>query len=261
MTTWKAVFSDDFPDAQDVDRSKWESPFWTPQNNKAFLGRTGFRNPKDFEGQIGLVPCTAQNGADLRLSTYNPKAEPAASAFLGTEIHTVEKFGGQGQTVKFEAEVRNPVMPGGAVTSVFSYALCTSTRTVQNEIDFEFATNHLGPAPSQEFLTNVFVCSSGAGSGPRILQTTYNLTNRHTYAVIYTPDHSVEWQINGNTVRTETAHVPDWKASGGMALYLNFWAPDRGWAWAYNADIAPTGASGEREWHYYVKRAAVYYAA
>jgi len=93
MTTWKPEFFDDFPTGPDVDRSKWQSPVWTAEHNKANLGRTGLRNRKDFEGQIGMVPCTSENGADLRLSTYNPKAQPPGSAFLGSEIYTPHKWG------------------------------------------------------------------------------------------------------------------------------------------------------------------------
>ena len=84
MATWSTVFSDDFPAAPDVDRSKWGSPQWQPKNNPAYIGRTGIRNPHDFTGEyeeLGLIPCTAQNGADLRFSTYNPLAQPANSAF------------------------------------------------------------------------------------------------------------------------------------------------------------------------------------
>jgi len=136
--------------------------------------------------------------------------------------------------------------------------LCTG-RYVQNELDFEFASNHWTPPPTQQYFANVFVCSSGAGSGPEIMKTNDNLQNRHTFSLIYTPSQSVEWQIDGNSVRKETQRVPDWKVSGGMSLYLNFWAPEPGWDWAYNSGLQPTDASREQVWHYYVKSAAVYY--
>jgi hypothetical protein len=259
MTTWKPVFSDNFPAAADVDRSRWESPHWTQNNNKANLGRTGFRNPTDFTGpfrQLGLIPCTSENGADLRFSTYNPKAEPAMSAFLGSELHTIDNWGGHGQTVKFEAVVKCPAMPGGAVTSLFAYNLTGFADDRRNEIDFEFGSNHW-TAPKQLY-TNVFVNSNGAGLGPGVKPTAVNFQQWNTFSLIYTPSQSVEWQLNGNSFLKETQNVPDARLSDGMRLYLNFWAPEPGWDWAYNGNLQPSRAPGQ-EWHYYVKKATVYY--
>jgi hypothetical protein len=255
---WKPVFSDDFPEGEDIDRTKWESPVYTEKNNKAFLGRTGIRNPKDFEGEIGRIPCTAARGAKLRLGTYNPKA-PAHDTFLGSEMHTIKKWGGGGETVKFEARVASPDMPGGAVTSVFAYALC-SGRQVQNEVDFEFASNHWGPPPDNDILTNVFVCSSGAGKQPKVHQETgYGLLDRHTFSLIHTPGQSVEWLVDERSFYKETQFLPDLSASGGMSLYMNFWAPAAGWTWAYNSGLQPVSEGPGTTWDYYVKRAAVYY--
>lgn len=261
MTTWKPVFSDDFPKAADVDRSRWASPFWTPENNQASLGRTGFRNPKDFEDrypELAFIPCTSENGADLRFGTYNPLAQPAGSAFLGSTLHTIEPWGGNGEMVKFEAKVKCPVMPGGAVTSVFSFALCNIPGPVQNEIDFEFASNHWAP-PNQQLFTNVFVCASGAGSGPQVVDIKDSLLDWHTFSLIYTPAQSIEWLMDGNSIRTETRFIPDWKSSGGMNLYMNFWAPPSDWRWAYNGNLNPSATPPGDAWHYYVKNAAVYY--
>jgi hypothetical protein len=59
MPDWKPVFSDDFPAAADVDRLKWESPHYTANDNQAFMGRTGIRNPKDFIDsyrELGFIP-------------------------------------------------------------------------------------------------------------------------------------------------------------------------------------------------------------
>ncbi len=262
MPNWKSVFSDNFPAGPDVDRNKWESPVWSAEHNKAYIGRTGIRNRVDFEGQIGLIPCTAENGADFRLSTYNPLAQPANSAFLGSEIYTSNpdkserRFGGGGQAVKFEAVVKCPAMPGGAVTSVFAYAL-TGFQENKNEIDFEFVSNHWN-APGQQLFTNVFVNSGGGGYGPGIKSTTINFQNWNTFSLIYMPSQSVEWQINGISFLKETQHIPDAKLSNGLRLDLNFWAPDSGWDWAFNNALQPSGAPGQ-EWHYYVKSATVYY--
>ena len=259
MPTWNRQFFDDFPAGPDINREKWESPIYSSDHNPAYIPRTGFRNKFDFQGPIALVPCTSQNGADLRLSTYNPKAQPANSSFLGSCIYTWTKWGGAGQSVKFEATVRCVAMPGDAVASVFAYALCTG-RYVQNEIDFEFASNHWN-GPNQQLFTTVFTCMSGSGLGPGIQNSPVDLQGWNTFSLIYTPSKSVEWRINDKPFLTESQNVPDWRASGGMHLYLNFWAPAQGWDWAYNAGIQPTGSNGQQEWHYYVKNAAVYYGA
>jgi hypothetical protein len=90
MPTWKPVFSDTFPPASDVDRSKWVSPHWAQHNNPAYIGRTGIRNPTDFQdqyAQLGRIPCVPNDGADLRFSTHNPLAQPANGAFLGTDLN------------------------------------------------------------------------------------------------------------------------------------------------------------------------------
>jgi hypothetical protein len=43
---------------------------------------------------------------DLRPSTYKPRGKPAESAFPGSCIYTAQQWGGEGQSVKFEAVVR-----------------------------------------------------------------------------------------------------------------------------------------------------------
>jgi hypothetical protein len=262
MTDWTRVFFDEFPAGEDVDRGKWTSPVWTPQDNKAFLGRTGIRNPKDFKGKpVGLIPCTERFGADLRFSTYNPEAIPPGSAFLGSEISTVQKWGGSGQKVKFEATVSALETAPGTVLSVFAYALCANAGRAQNEIDFEFAANYFNAVDSHKpypYLTNVFVCKGGAGDAPVIQNTSFFFAAWNTFTIIYTPSESVEWLINGEQVRFDKVHVPDLRISSGIHLYMNFWAPQSDWGWAYNANLQPSGAPGQ-EWHYYVKNAAVYY--
>jgi Glycosyl hydrolases family 16 len=253
MPTWKLVFSDHFPAASDVDRSKWVSPHWKPQDNPAYIGRTGIRNPTDFKdryAQLGLIPCTPQNGADLRFSTYNPLA-PGNDAFLGSDLSTIQAWGGNGQPVKFEAQVKCPTMPGGAVTSFFVYSITTIPN--RDEIDFEFASNHW-TGPGQKLNTNVYVNSDGAGLGPGVQTTAINFQDWNEFTLIWTPNQSVEWQINGNSFLKETRNIP----TQAMHMYFNFWAPHSDWGWAYDGGLQPSGAPGH-EWHYYVRSATVSY--
>jgi hypothetical protein len=229
----------------------WVSPHYKQENNPAYIGRTGIRNPTDFQGeyaQLGLIPCTSENGADLRFSTYNPLA-PHNDAPLGSDLSTIQAWRGDGQPVKFEAEVRCPTMPGGAVTSVFAYYL--TTIPLHDEI--EFASNHWTD-PGQQINTNVYVNSDGAGMAPAVMPTTVNLQDWNKYTLIWIPDQSVEWLINGNSFRKESRHIP----THAMHLYFNFWAPNSDWGWAYDGGLQASGAPGQ-EWHYYVKSARVSY--
>jgi hypothetical protein len=183
---WRRVFHQDFQQsAPDVDRSIWESPHWQPANNPAFYGRTGIRNPKDFPGPDGLIPCTVQNGAALRLSTYNPKA-PNHDTFLGSDIYTKQTWGANGETVRFEATVQCPAMPGGAVTSLFSYNLITKQPTkpgdLRNEIDFEFASNHWTDSPPGSTRTSTVARTEAAQEkwASRTLMGSISRTSTHS---------------------------------------------------------------------------------
>jgi hypothetical protein len=265
------VFHQDFQhDAPDIKRDIWESPHWQPHNNPAFYGRTGIRNPNDFPGPDGLVPCTAQNGADLRLSTYNPKA-PNHDTFLGSDISTKQAWGANGETVKFEATVQCPTMPGGAVTSLFPYNLITkqppNPGDLRNEIDFEFASNHWSESPPT---LNTNVCGSQNGGGTGIVGVKsadgVNFQNFNTFSIEFNPSNAagfINWLVNRERkyqwMDYPNPHFPHPQLSGGMRLHLNFWAPAADWAWAYNQNLKPSSSAPGQEWHYYVKNASVYY--
>jgi hypothetical protein len=268
---WKRVFHQDFQNnAPDVDRNIWESPHWQQGNNPAFYGRTGIRNPKDFKGPVGLVPCTVQTGADLRLSTYNPGA-PNHDTFLGSDIYTKQTWGANGETVKFEATVQCPAMPGGAVTSLFSYNLINNQPVdpgdLRNEIDFEFASNHWTDSPPH-LNTNVYGSQNGGGTGIMGVQNAdgVNFQNFNTFALEFDPSRAsgyIAWFINEEQTCVwsdyPNPNFPYPKLSDGMRLHLNFWAPARDWGWAYNQNLQPSSSPPGQEWHYYVKNASVYY--
>ena len=237
-TTWTQVFNSNFTaNDSDVDRTVWESPQWSPSNNPSFIGRTTLRNRADFRGSVGLVPVNAAGQAELRLSTWNPLSAAGTPVFLGAQISTKDTWGNGTESVKFEAKVKCPVMPKGAVCSLFAYKLLDQSDNHRDEIDFEFSSKHWGDTPPA-VNTNLYVDSRGGGVADEVKSSPgIDYTDFNTFTLIWNPSTSVEWLINGTSIRTDTnpAHVP----THPMHLVLNFWAPSSAWGWAYDSDLAP----------------------
>lgn len=238
-----------FSNGPDVDRSVWQSPHWTPQDNPAFFGRTGIRNIPDFGTPTGCVP-VVNNAAQLYLSTYNPKSVPANSSFLGAQISTIEKWGlANYDSVAFEASVLSPTgMPGGGVTSMFSYNLLSANPFLHDEIDFEFASNWWQGA-NEGINTNVYINSNNGID--KVIPSSIDFSQWITFRIEWSAS-GINWYVNGTSIRTES-QVP----KSDMSLVFNFWAPDPGWGWAYNGNLNPSGAPGT-QWTYQVKWAKVY---
>lgn len=239
-----------FSDGPDVDRTVWESPQWISNNNNpSFFGRTAIRNVADFGAPLGYVP-VLNGAAQLYLSTWNPLSNPANSSFLGSQISTIEKWGlSNYEKVAFEASVICPLgMPGGAVSSLFSYNLLSSSPFLHDEIDFEFASNYW-QGSSEAINTNVYVDSNSGID--QVVTTTVDFSQPIVFLIEWSSE-AINWHINGQLVRTETS-VPQ----SDMSLTLNFWVPASDWGWAYNANLLPSGAPGQ-DWVYQVQWANVY---
>jgi len=237
-----------FSDGADVDRAVWTSPQWTPTNNASFFGRTSIRNPTDYGPAIGCVP--VQNGrAQLQLSTWNP-LDNTNGSFLGAQISTIRKWGLASYAgVRFEARVQCPPdVPAGAVASLFSYNLLSADPFQHDEIDFEFASKHW-QAPGQKVNTNVYVDDNSGLD--LVVDTVADFSGPIDFAIEWTAE-GIHWYIDGVLVRT-CGSVPQ----SDMSLTLNFWVPDGGWAWAYDAGLQPSGAPGT-QWTYQVEWAKVY---
>jgi hypothetical protein len=249
--SWNVLETFTFTDGPDVDRTVWQSPQWAPNNNPAFFGRTAIRNPTD-NGAQGYTPVVG-GAAQLYLSTYNPLA--SGQSFFGSQISTIEQWGlaNNPNGVAFEAVVLFPSgIPGGAVTSLFSYNLLSSSPFLHDEIDFEFASNWWSGA-NEAVNTNVYVDSNNGID--QVVNSTVNLLQTTTFRIEWTPA-GINWYINGgSSIRTET-QVPQ----SNMSLTLNFWVPDTSWSWAYNSALQPSGSPGT-QWVYQVTSATVYGAS
>jgi len=246
---WVVAKNLSFNNGPDVDRTIWTTPHWiSPTDNPAFLGRTAIRNIPDFGSPLGCVP-VANNRAQLALSTWNPR-DPQQASFLGAQIGTIEQWGLQNHKgVAFQANVRSPLgMPGGAVSSLFSYNLLSANPFKHDEIDFEFASNYWQGA-NEAVNTNVYLDNNSGID--LVVSTSANFSQDIDFMIMWTAG-SIQWFINNTLVRTETS-VPQ----SNMSLTLNFWVPDSGWSWAYNANLQPGGAPGT-QWVYEVASANVY---
>lgn len=248
-TSWTLAKDLTFQNGPDVDRSVWQSPQWQPQNNPAYFGRTGIRNIHDFGTPVGCVP-VINNAAQLYLSTYNPQSQPAASAFLGAQISTIQQWGlASYSAVAFEASVLSPVnMPGGGVTSFFTYNLLSADPFLHDEIDFEFSSNWWKGA-NEAINTNIYVASNNGID--QVLASAVDFSQWITFRIEWSAT-GINWYINGNLFRTAT-QVPQ----SDMSMVFNFWAPDPGWGWAYNGSLNPSGAPGT-QWTYQVQWAKVW---
>jgi beta-glucanase (GH16 family) len=239
-----------FSDGPDVDRTVWTSPQWISANdNPSFFGQTAIRNQPDFGYPFGCVP--VKNGhAQLVLSTWNPLG--SGVSFLGSQISTIEKWGlASYDGAAFEARVRCPAgMPGGAVTSLFSYNLLSTTPFQHDEIDFEFASNFWQGA-NEAINTNVYFLNNTNGID-QVVSSSADFSQPIDLLIHWTAE-KISWYMNGTLMRTETQVPP-----GDMSLTLNFWVPASSWSWAYNANLLPSGAPGT-QWIYEVEYANVYY--
>lgn len=245
---WTVAENLSFSDGPDVDRTVWTSPHWISNNdNPSFFGRTAIRNLPDFGIPLGCVP-VANGRAQLILSSWNPLG--AGTTFLGAQIGTRKKWGlGSYDKVAFQARVRCPLgMPGGAVASLFSYNLLSSKPFQHDEIDFEFASN-VWQGANEAVNTNVYI-DDNTGID-LVVPTTVDFSGPIVFMIVWSSE-DIRWYINDTLVRTETS-VPQ----SDMSLTLNFWVPDSGWSWAYNAGLLAAAAPGT-QWTYEVDWANVY---
>ena len=160
----------------------------------------------------GACPLRAKRWRGPAVLDTQPAVQPANGAFLGTDLSTIQAWGGNGQSVKFEAEVKRPTTPGGAVTRSPSPMPSRRSRAATR------STSELRIQPLDDPLvlnTNVYVNSDGGGLGPGVKTTTVNFQDWNEFTLIWTPNQSVEWLINGHSFLKET------RKSGGVLSELN----------------------------------------
>ena len=249
LAGWVVARNLSFSNGPDVDRTVWTSPQWTPRDNPSFFGRTAIRNTPDFGRPLGCVP-VANSRAQLILSTFNPRASPPNTSFLGAQISTIEKWGlKSSRGVAFHARVRCPnAAPGGVVTSLFSYNLLSTQPFQHDEIDFEFSSNYWTQSPAL-INTNIYLHDNTGID--QVVTAKADFSQPIDFMIMWTAQ-GIKWFVNGVNVRT-ASQVPQ----SDMSLTLNFWVPDFSWSWAYNDNLQPGGAPGT-QWIYEVDWAKVY---
>jgi beta-glucanase (GH16 family) len=214
----KTVFFDNF-NGTSMNTALWHIPTWVSSTDGTYIGRTQFRC-----SQNSGLPTVNSSQAILNLETFNP----TGFSFYGTDLISNREFSpGDGLIFTIRAKINTP-LSGGIVGGIFLYDL-TGSGTNHDEIDCELLSNRLN-----EMQTNIYA-EEPLGSGHPLFESiTGSITDFHTYVMKWLPD-EVTWIIDGNVIRTDTKYVP----AGPMHFHLNIWAPDAGWAAAYDNNLQP----------------------
>ncbi|MEM9186252.1 MAG: glycoside hydrolase family 16 protein [Planctomycetota bacterium] len=244
-----------------VDTTVWRLPF---DSEGTFVGRTRFRGDSSTDVPLqGIAEPLASDGlvTEIHLDTFS-SVEPGA-AFLGTDLLTKRDFA-RGGGLSFEGRLR--LKPGataggvydanaslgGTINGFFSFDVSREVslgsppenRQVRDEIDFELLGNQTGPAGAQDIFTNVFDDVDFDGilpDNPALTNVNgLDLTQFQDYRVEWTPQ-AVKWFVNDSLVRAVTENVPQ----DPQKLHFNLWAPDSGFADAFNAALQPTAVEAE----------------
>ena len=234
-SAWGQVLLRDDFDGTALDTARW----FVPIGDGSFFGRTQIRPPTELFTVAGGV-------IRLQLDTHNPDAKEPGDSFWGSEIDTLDSYAVESGLV-FEARVRlvGP-LPGGLVGAVFSFVFHSGSET-RDEIDVELLSNDL-VAAQERVLTNVFDDDDFSQPGAKSFASVagLDLAEFHVYQVRWFPDR-VQWFIDGDLVRQESATVPD----DPMRVRLNFWAPDAFFVEAFDASLQPVASAEENETFFY----------
>ncbi|PQV63211.1 Glycosyl hydrolases family 16 [Abditibacterium utsteinense] len=195
--------------------------------------------------QFGLSPSIAsENGvsfARLPMRTYNDAYNASNPMLQSTEIFSKNTYQ-VGTGIEFEARLRGFNVPRGAVFGLYAYNEkgVWPNGYLKEEIDFEVLSN----MAKNQFWSNIwndwngrYAYNDGIHNQDQIVTVgNMNYTAWTTYTARWYPDR-VEWYVNGTLARTSKTIVPD----DPLSVHFNIWAPDSGWAPAYDAAMQPTG--------------------
>ena len=225
----QVLLHDDF-NGSSVNANLWHYPVWTPTNNSSYYGRTQIRQS---------LPEASNGVLHLKLDTYNP----TGYSLYGSEIISDQYFS-RGAGIAFEARARfvAPVS-AGTVGGIFAYEY--QSASAHDEITFELLGND-SVGGRNRVLTNAYNEQPLGPGDFQYVPVSSALTNYHTYRMELVPG-SVRWFIDGTLVREETGTVPD----DPMQLHLNFWAPGREWADAYDARLQPAANAASNQSFYF----------
>ena len=227
---------DDF-NGSSLDQSIWRLPV----GPGTFYGRTQVK-PPSYNGQ-DLRPEVAGGSIILELDTYNA-SDPANNSFWGHEIQTRETFlpDANGLSIKTRMRFLDTPAPG-LVGGFFTWGFDDATG-IRDEIDVELLTNDLA-ANRERLLTNVFnnATINQPGNAAFAGLPGFDMTQWNTYEILWLPDR-IQWLLNGTQIREQIVTVDN----NPSEVRLNIWAPDEGFAVAYNAGLQPTGLAGNQQY-------------
>ena len=226
------LFFDDF-NGSSIDQSVWR----LPTGPGTFYGRTQVKPPA-FSGQ-DLRPEVAGGTVTLQLDTYNA-SDSNTSSFWGHEIQTRQTFLPGANGISIATRMRFLDTPAaGLVGGFFTWGY---DGTIRDEIDVELLTNDLG---SQSVFTNLYndATFNDAGDGAFVTIPGFNMIEWNTYKINWLPDR-IQWLVNDTQVRELIVNVNN----NPSEVRLNIWAPDEGFAAAYNGALQPTNLAGNQQY-------------
>lgn len=224
------VLRDDF-DGSALDLDVWNLAEPGPSS---VVGRTQLQTVQAPEVSGGVVR--------LRVDSFNPFSP--GDSFLGTSIASDSVFT-INQGLVFETRARlvdeglNPLNRGLAA-SFFSFGLDEDAR---DEISLDLTSNdaldsneRVRTSVSNDEAIGLSAAAAFASAAG------VDVTSFNTYRIEWLPG-GVEWYVNDVLVRSETGTVPD----DPMNVGLQFFAPDSGFAEAFDAGTAPAANAGANQ--------------
>lgn len=205
------VFQDDFSNNGPLDDTKWDFNRWQPGvNNPSYLGQTQMRQALP-EAYAGI--------ANITLNTFIAGNAPGLpNSFDGSEAITRDSWvpdatGG----VSFEGMYRFQPQQGGLVAGFFTYQTFPpqADRNIHDELDFEIFTS------ARDYVsTNPYAQDPQGPGHPKLIPMPGGVADWHTYRIEWLAD-AVLWYIDGEMVRSDMEHVPQFK----QEFHINLWAP------------------------------------
>jgi len=211
--------------------SRWTTEFGAP----SFLGRTQLR---DWVHQSDIGPFVVASGtSQLALDTFNP----TGSSMYGTHGKTIASFQPTATTdYALTARMRVTSSRGGIVYGIYFYGCSSgSCATSHDELDIEIVTNHLQSVQLNRYAAEPL----GAGHGPLVdLPQGFDPLAFHEWTIRWGSSR-ITYYVDGMELFSATDFIPQ----GPMQANIIAWAPDSGWADAYDGSLQPAASSGENQ--------------
>jgi len=226
------ILNDDFA-GNSLNQTNWYVPAYDPSGS-TYIPNTQFQ-------VAPYLPPVSGGAAHLPLNTFNPSARTPGDSFFGTEIVSQQLFS-VGDGLKIDVEIREaPQTPGGIVSGFFLYTPPPAPGGPHSEIDFELLTNNPTQVQTNEY-NNVPL---GTGTPATATLPNGDQSQYHTYEILWLPN-EIQWSVDGQVIRTDTADVP----TTPMSLYFNTYAPSSSfWPAASNPALQPAMQANNNQFY------------